>query len=228
MLKGICSFFLSLICFIGTVFLLISVTGVTTSPSGLKKYPWIEAKSDGTIMAVGRIFGGSNAIFIEGEDSDVLKYVDCKDMFEFCKSCGSISSTTTFLVALTFLFGFVTMCLTWSSLCYESNTTRRAVASGITCLSGTITYAYFNKCSNAFRHSAGVTDVVSSSLGYESLLYGLILCTVVSVVTGVLKLIEEKTTWLNSRSRAVYAANADFEFDDVEENDPDFQANLDR
>jgi hypothetical protein len=50
----------------------------------------------------------------------------------------------------------------------------------------------------------------------------------VGVISGILKVVEEKTSWLSSRSRAVYAANADFEFDDVEENDPEFRAELDR
>jgi hypothetical protein len=226
MLRELFSLCLSILMLIAIVFILISVSSVATSAQTLQKYSWIEAESDGTVMAAGKIYGGTNAIYITGEDSDVLKYIDCKDLFDFCQTCGSISSSTTFLISITFLFAFISLCLTWSSICYKSNELRRSVSSALTCLTGIIAYANFGQhCENGFQKSDGVTGV-KFSFGYDSLLYGILICGVVGLSSGIIKLIEEKTTWLSSRTTTVYATNQDFEFNDVE-NDPEFQANLD-
>jgi hypothetical protein len=225
MIRELFSLSLSILMFIGMLFILISVTGVATSANTLQKYSWIEAKSDGTVMGIGKIYGGTNAFYITGDDSDVLKYVDCKDLFDFCQSCGNISSSTTFLISITFLFAFITLCLTWSSICYKSNELRRSVGSALTFVSGIIAYANFGQCGKGFQKSDGVTSV-EYGFGYHCLLYGILLCGGVGLFSGIMKLIEEKTSWLGSRTTAVYATNQDFEFDDVE-NDPEFQANLD-
>jgi hypothetical protein len=181
-----------------------AIIGISITPSGLKEAPWIEAMSDGTIMAVGRIFGGSNAIFIEGEDSDVLKYVDCKDMFEFCKSCGSISSTTTFLVAVTLLASFVSIIFSALAIFSTSTDHKRSVLSFVTSLLGLLAYVTFQHCYLGFRTSDGVlTSDTKQGDGLWCLFYGFIFSGFHCLLSAAIKILESNGV-VSFRSPAVY------------------------
>jgi hypothetical protein len=181
-----------------------AVIGISITPSGLKKAPWIEGKSDGTIMAVGRIYGGTNAIFIEGDDSDVLKYVDCKDMFDFCQSCGSISSTTTFLLSLTLLSSFLSIIFCSVAIFASPNDHRISLFSMATSLFGLFVYILFHHCFVGFVRSDGlIARSTREGDGLRCLLSGLILSALICVFSSTVKILESNGM-VSFRSSTVY------------------------
>jgi hypothetical protein len=204
-LQQLFSLLLLLMSLISSILFLFAIIGVSVSPISLQKYSWIEAKSDGTVMGIGKIYGGTNAFYITGDDSDVLKYVDCKDLFDFCQSCGNISSSTTFLISITFLSSLISLSICAMTIFSPNNGNRRTFMAFLTFLLGLLVYVVHHKCELAYRSSNGIYhDSVTRENGVWCVLYGFIVAALVGGFSLLVKILESYGV-ITFRSANIYA-----------------------
>jgi hypothetical protein len=204
-LQHLFSLVLLIMSLISCILFFFAIIGVSVSSISLQKYSWIEANSDGTVMALGRIYGGTNAIYITGEDSDVLKYIDCSDFFDFCQTCGRISSSTTCLLYFALLSSIASLTLCVMTIYSTNNENRRTFGASLTFFFGLLVYVVHHKCEVAFRGSNGISpDSVTRESGVWCVLYGFIISALVAGFSLLVKILESYGV-ISFRSANVYA-----------------------
>jgi hypothetical protein len=159
-LLGVISIVLIVFTAASTVCVAIGAAGASVTKSVLVDLHWITATSEGNpLLQKGDAYGGLNAIYIQGVDDDVVKYVDCADDADLCDVCSKISSGMTIMLAFSVITGLISTICCLLTVCKPRWSLTAVVMALISLVLAASSLGSFDKCFNAYKDQDGFTDV---------------------------------------------------------------------